>query len=236
MNKIIFKNPLVIGYKGEIGSFILKGLLRVMPKALNILCYDLFETKAEKINRIKKSDIIFLCVPLENTVDWFAKYGKYLEGKTVIEQCSVKGILFESRRFAICYYKLLSMHILYRPSITPNLSDRKVLLINRESWSKDLVKFVENITQSEICWLEDYKEHDERMAYEQALIHRVILTLGKLSNRHTYIGKRIGELADRIKSGNPGLYSLIQSNKYLPYALQDFDTEFSKFNIKKEFK
>ena len=40
----IFKSPLVVGYKGEIGSFILQGLLRTMPKALDILCYDILDT------------------------------------------------------------------------------------------------------------------------------------------------------------------------------------------------
>jgi len=35
------KRPLVVGYKGEIGSFILNGLLRIMPKALDIRKGDL---------------------------------------------------------------------------------------------------------------------------------------------------------------------------------------------------
>ena len=31
------ENPLVVGYKGQIGSFILNGLLRMMPKALKYM-------------------------------------------------------------------------------------------------------------------------------------------------------------------------------------------------------
>ena len=45
-------NPLVCGYKGEIGSFILSGLLKVMPKALDIWCVDVNETESEVIDRI----------------------------------------------------------------------------------------------------------------------------------------------------------------------------------------
>ena len=63
----MFKNPLVVGYKGEIGSFILQGLLKTMPKAKDIWCFDINETEKDKIARIKKADYIFLCVPLQDT-------------------------------------------------------------------------------------------------------------------------------------------------------------------------
>jgi hypothetical protein len=64
------KQPLVIGYKGEVGSFVLGGLLRIMPKALDIWCVDVNETKREVEQRIKISDVIFLCVPLQMTLEW----------------------------------------------------------------------------------------------------------------------------------------------------------------------
>ena len=37
MENFPFRAPLVVGYKGEIGSFILQGLLRHMPKALDTI-------------------------------------------------------------------------------------------------------------------------------------------------------------------------------------------------------
>ena len=64
------KQPLVIGYKGEIGLFILMGLIKIMAKALDIWCVDINETKEEVEQRIKIADTIFLCVPLETTLEW----------------------------------------------------------------------------------------------------------------------------------------------------------------------
>jgi prephenate dehydrogenase len=83
------KQPLVIGYKGEIGSFILGGLLRLMPKALDIWCTDINETDEEVANRIKVSDVIFLCVPLQLTMSWILKHKLLLKDKILIEQCSL---------------------------------------------------------------------------------------------------------------------------------------------------
>ena len=65
MTDIPFKSPLVVGYKGEVGSFLLNGLLKIMPKALNVWCFDICETPIEKEHRIKISDCIFLCAGLQ---------------------------------------------------------------------------------------------------------------------------------------------------------------------------
>ena len=220
------KAPLVIGYKGEIGSFILQGLLRTMPKASNIWCYDINETEQERVNRIKKADVIFLCIPLEITSCWFDVYRKLLKDKTIIEQCSLKEMIKIKHKD----FKLLSMHILFRPSATFNKKDRSVLLIDQEQWSKELVQSIKDITDSEICWIDSCKKHDESMAYEQALIHRVILSLASVTEGKTYIGKRIFELRDRIKNGDPKLYKMIQGNKHLPKAVKEFNKNLKNFN------
>jgi hypothetical protein len=93
---VLMKHPLVVGYKGEIGSFILSGLLRVMPKALNIWCTDVNESDEEVASRIKIADVIFLCVPLQSTLNWLLKFKNLLKDKTIIEQCSLKEGLFEN--------------------------------------------------------------------------------------------------------------------------------------------
>ncbi len=71
----------------------------------------------------------------------------------------------------------------------------------------------------------DYKEHDESMATQQALVHRIVLLLGKMiswEDNQTYMGSKILELEDRILKGDPMLYQLIQENKYLPKVLKEF--------------
>ena len=118
------KQPLVVGYKGEIGSFILNGLLRIMPKALDIWCVDINETYEETIQRIQIADVIFLCVPLQDTEAWLLKHKEQLSGKKIIEQCSLKEWIYENQKLRDL--NIMSMHILFRPSQTPNLEDRNV--------------------------------------------------------------------------------------------------------------
>lgn len=231
------KSPLVIGYKGEIGSFILQGLLRVMPKALNIWCYDINETEQEKIDRITKADVIFLCVPLDKTIDWFQRYSKFLKGKTVIEQCSLKEMLF--KKIKPNGFTLLSMHILFRPSATPTneVLNRNVALIKHSEWSR-YKGDIEQITQSRIVWFSNIEIHDATMAYQQALIHRVILTLGEMLTGlegSTYISNKIKELSKRIQQGDIILYDLIQKNNFLPKTLGEFNKKLKNFDIKDHF-
>jgi len=116
------KNPLVIGYKGEIGSFILSGLLKIIPKALQIYCVDINETDAEVRQRIEASDTIFLCVPFNLTVVWLIKWKPLLKNKLIFEQCSLKEWIYE--HYVSKGLNIRSMHILFRPSQTPNLEDR----------------------------------------------------------------------------------------------------------------
>jgi len=238
-----FKSPLVVGYKGEIGSFILQGLLRIMPKASNIWCYDINETEKERKERIKKSDIIFLCVPMQDTMKWLYKYTYLLKGKIVVEQCSLKSFIYEDKKSFISPKKnfdMYSIHILFRPSATPNKQDRKVALIQKRyggysfDWYKRLDLYIKKITDSEIVWFKDYKEHDQAMAVQQSLVHRILITLGKVISEgyytHTYIGSKVIELRDRILKGDPTLYHLIQKNKHLSKVLREFKKELSDFD------
>lgn len=243
MNELPFKSPLVVGYKGEIGKFILQGLLNITPKASNIWCFDINDTEKERLDRIKKSDIIFLCVPLEETKKWLNKYKDKLKGKKVFEQTSLKEWITNKILKDINLY---SMHILFRPSATPNKEDRLVLVIQSKKlsspirkWDIEIERMIEAITNSQIQSLEDYYTHDILMAYQQALLHRIVLTLDKtLSSLYgkTFMAKRVRELAERIKGGNKNLYNLIQKNKQLPKALKEFNRNLKKFNIKEEMK
>lgn len=241
-------NPLVIGYKGEIGSFILQGLLKVMPKASNIWCVDIGDSKEEILKRIRKSDVIFLCVPLQFTVQWFLDWGSELKGKIVIEQTSLKSILFNNPKFKklnkIYNINILSMHILFRPSVTPDLNDRRILLINESAWSSGEgwepaekvidISMIERITTSIGYFCDSIDSHDSDMAIKQALVHRVILSLDNLlrdGNINTYIGCRVNDLASRIARGDKELYKIIQTNPNLEKVIQKFKKSLDKFTI-----
>jgi len=225
------KNPLIIGYKGEIGSFILTGLLRIMPKALNIWCVDTNETEEEVIERIKVSDVVFVCVPMEKTVDWIMQYRNLLRNKIIVEQCSLKEWIYDDPR--IRNFDIRSMHILFRPSQTPNLEDRKLGLFKHQ-FLEEMPEQLGELTQSQVVWYKGAKEHDKEMAVQQALTHRTLLLLGnalKNCNSSTYISKRVLELSERIKKGNKGLYQLIQGNKYLPEQLEKIREGLENFDL-----
>jgi prephenate dehydrogenase len=221
----------VVGYKGEIGSFILGGLLRIMPKALDIWCVDINETREEVEHRIKVSDIIFLCTPLEITVKWIIEHKALIGDKPVIEQCSLKEWIFETE--ALKDLDIRSMHILFRPSQTPNKEDRRVGLF-KGHFNEALAKDIADITQSSIVWFEDARDHDREMAIQQALLHRSLLILGRAlkgCKGSTYISQKVVELETRIRKGNRDLYGRIQGNKYLPEALEKLKKDFEEFKI-----
>jgi prephenate dehydrogenase len=224
-------NPMIVGYKGEIGSFLLNGLLKVMPKALDIVCVDINETEDEVKERIAKSDVIFLCVPLDLTIDWIVAHKDMLKGKMVIEQCSLKEWSLNDERFE--GLDIRSMHILFRPSQTPNLEDRRVGLIKCQfdPWES---KFMSEITQSSIVWYNDIEEHNKEMAIQQALVHRTLLLLAaqlKGCKGSTFMGQKVIELSDRIKQGDLGLYSSIQNNKHLDRHLKRLEKDLEEFDI-----
>lgn len=221
----------MVGYKGEIGSFILGGLLRIMPKALDIWCIDINETQEEVEHRIKVSDIIFLCTPLEITVKWLIEHKALIENKPVIEQCSLKEWLFENE--ALKDLDIRSMHILFRPSQTPNREDRRVGLL-KGHFNETLAKDIADITQSSIVWFENAEEHDQEMAVQQALLHRTLLILGRALKEckgSTYISQKVLELEGRVRKGDKDLYGRIQENKYLPGALEKLKKDFEEFNL-----
>jgi prephenate dehydrogenase len=230
MKTIQINQPLVVGYKGEIGSFILNGLLKVMPKALDIWCVDINENEHEVIDRIQKSDTIFLCIPLNKTVEWLLHFKLLLTDKTIIEQTSLKGWMINNKLDGL---DIRSMHILFRPSQTPNTYDRKVALINSQ-FDSDTSEKISKITCSDIVWFENIKEHDKEMAIQQALVHRTLLVLGNaLKNCHgsTYVSQKVIELCERIKKGDLTLYKAIQENEHLDKHLDKFINNFKDFNI-----
>ena len=223
--------PLVVGYKGEIGRFILAGLLEDLPKANDIFCVDVNNTAEDVAERIERSDYVFLCVPLQHTEAWLHAHRGRLTGKIIVEQCSVKSFLYENKELA--NLRFISMHLLFRPSATP-VSDRRCLIFGEGIEASVLDSFCENMCRAlktPIFRVEGtgepaYVSHDRIMARHQSLTHRVLSVLAEqLSdiNHCTFIGQRVLELAERIKAGDPILYQMIQENPYAKEAVEEFE-------------
>ena len=228
------KNPLVVGYKGEIGSFILNGLLRITPKANDIMCVDINNSVQEIIDRIDMSDVIFLCVPIEKTVEWLEQYYHVIHDKMIFEQTSIKGTIFDS--YIVKKLNIIPMHIMFRPSGTPDTIHRKVALFNtpEHRLNLDMMEIIKEITESQIVFFNSIETHDKKMAIQQALTHRVLLVLDYMikSNGHaTYVGDRVAELADRINGGDEVLYETIQNNQYTMDGVQEMVDKLLGFEL-----
>ena len=214
-------NPLVVGYKGEIGSFILNGLLfRTDIQAKDIYCVDNEEQYDEVVMRIQKADYIFLCIGISQTLMWLAIFKNQLKGKIIVEQCSLKEWVYDD---IICAdLDVRPIHILFRPSSTP-VEDRYLGLFKgvfTNAVSDQLI----HITESKPVNFNSIKEHDLTMGRQQALVHRVLLALSATlgEGNGTYISNHVKALAKRISEGDPTLYKLIQSNKYVPEIMEEF--------------
>jgi prephenate dehydrogenase len=104
---------------------------------------------------------------------------------------------------------------------------------------KDLRDFLEYGLGTQLVYFKTWKAHDEEMALQQAVVHRVILTLGKMVDASpctTYVGKQICNLRLRIQQGDYGLYKIIQENPYLSEKLCDFGGNLSHFHLEKHMK
>ena len=180
------------------------------------------------IERIQKSDVIFLCVPIFTTAGWLLKYKKHLKGKVIIEQCSLKSDLYDNK--ITKGLDIRGMHIMFRPSQTPVSNDRNVGLILPHFTRAQAID-IEKLTQSRVHWYNSVAQHDEVMAKEQALIHRVLLTLALQLNGYTYVSRKVKDLAIRISEGDLELYTAIQNNRQLPKMLKRFDKRLKTFDI-----
>jgi prephenate dehydrogenase len=249
---VFIKSPLVVGYKGEIGSYILNNLLKTFPKASNIWCVDINDTYKDVIKRIKLSDVIFLCVPLQDTYNWIKIYKRYLKNKVIVEQCSLKSQLFNSSTEKITkVLNFISMHILFRPSTTFDNKDKNYIIYSGNNYY-NVRKIIEDIKiiMKDCNMIDLFKvnnklehiehiHHDKIMATQQALVHRIILVLSKQIEEceigKTYIGNQIIKLSDRIKSGDPKLYEIIQNNPELSWVKGIFEYDLKEFDINNYF-
>lgn len=235
----MYRAPMVVGYKGEIGRFILAGLLEHLPKADDILCTDINNSDAEVIERLDRAHFVFLCVPIQETENWLRHFRPHLAGKTLVEQCSVKAFLYENSEFDDL--SLLSMHLLFRPSATPAAERRGIVFSMRHS-DDEVGKFRDEISETlstPMALLEStgeaaYLLHDRIMARQQALIHRVLLVLSESlgdPNLRTLVGERVCDLAERVRTGDPSLYRIIQQNRFLPEEIAEFEARLRSFRV-----
>ena len=219
-----------------------------MPSATSILCFDQVESIYEKKDRIERADVIFLCVPLDKTIEWLSQWAHLLEGKLIVEQTSLKAELFKVRKrkskgtlIRRGRINLLSMHILFRPSTTTEYKDKTIAIIGEKQPGEatDVINFLQYGLQTQLVYFKTWQQHDSEMALQQALTHRVILSLGELISKTphtTYIGKQILKLRLRIQQGDYSLYKLIQENPHLSRKLREFNTRLDKFDLAKQMK
>ena len=149
----------------------------------------------------------------------------------IIEQCSLKEWIYDNED--VKGLDIRSMHILFRPSQTPNLEDRKVAFFKGQL-DVTLEWKISEITQAKVVLYSDAEQHDKDMAVLQAVMHRILLVAGnELSGclGSTFISQKVVELEKRIKKGDKELYKKIQQNKHLPKQMEEIKKRLDRFDI-----
>ena len=226
------KKYCVAGYKGIIGSYILNGLIKYLPTASDILCFDVYDKPEVALAKIDEADVVFNCVSFNNTIDFLNLYNINLRGKILIDQTSWKTDVYEWSKMnpeVMVYF----MHILYNPDNTV-MEDRQILTFEHpmgESWnnifdhcdfSRPFERFITHGLLAERVVIDDHydkaiADHDKMMAIQQPEFYDYLDELVKKCGTSAYGTQNYRELLkmrDRVRSMNPDLMEGLRSNPY----------------------
>lgn len=142
------------------------------------------------VQLVTDSDIIFLAVPISSMEETLDQIFPYLEGRTLIDVCSVKsGIVDKFNRLKELYdcveCNYLSIHPMFAPTIESVLG--QVVLFNYADisdpnvtafWQTIFAKDGAEVTEV------DYVEHDKTMGIIQGLNHFNVFVSAKTLARH----------------------------------------------------
>ena len=225
----IMKKYCVAGYRGIIGSYILRGLLKHLPVAVDIQCFDIYDTEEDKLKRIKESDVIFNCVSFNHTMPFLEKYKEQLKGKIVVDQTSWKSEVYawSKKNYDV---KVYFMHILYNPETTPR-EDRQVVFFGNHmyhNWNDifdtNIVSFISKGLEAFSIEIDEaldisISDHDKLMAHQQPefydMINNFIEQSWKIgADYETRNFKELIKIRNRIKKMKPDLKEGLYRNPY----------------------
>ncbi|MDW7693402.1 prephenate dehydrogenase/arogenate dehydrogenase family protein [Flammeovirgaceae bacterium SG7u.111] len=235
----------VIGGRRGLGSWLVKYFA---DKGFEVYFSSRSDTSIIKnnIDLVQKTDLIFLSVPIQNMEGVLEEIFPYLDGKHLVEVCSVKKFLVDKYQSLKGDYPDINTHFY---SIHPMFSQRirtlkgQVILFNYAS--KDdgsLMPELWDIFASNEATLYDldYITHDKVMGVVQGLNHFNIFVSAKTLAR---MSPQIGKIKDyssppyrifliffsRYVLQDPGLYADIQMyNEFVPEVLGIFKEEVDK--------
>jgi prephenate dehydrogenase len=142
------------------------------------------------VQLVTDSDIIFLAVPISHMEETLDQIYPYLEGRTLIDVCSVKsGIVEKFNRLRELYDRVecnyLSIHPMFAPSVESVLG--QVVLFNYEHVNDPMItEFWKSIFATDGAEVTevDYIEHDKTMGIIQGLNHFNVFVSAKTLAAH----------------------------------------------------
>jgi prephenate dehydrogenase len=223
----------LIGF-GQFGQLIAK---HVGPRA-DMTVFDLSDRSREanelgvKLGDIKEaaaSDVVIVAVPVQSMLQTFVEIAPLLTKKClVIDVASVKVLPIRWMLQTLPpYVDIIGTHPLFGPqSARDGLDDLPLVVCpvrgNREKW---LINFAQDLKLK--VSIATPEEHDEEMAYVQALTHLIGRTLLEIKipdeNFKTRSYQHLLELCSLIGNDSFELFAAIQSlNPYAPKIASSF--------------
>lgn len=198
--------------------------------------YDL-DSKISMKEFVSNCDLLLVSVPISQTVKVIEEIGHYCKKEQlVVDFTSLKEESCRALKKLPCFS--MGLHPLFGPFPKDPKSLKMVFcVLDQNPWEKKIRALFE-AKQIEMIEMSP-KEHDESMAYVQALNHGLHLMLGevliqneikKLSTIGTPSFSLFIEGLQRILIGDPKLYRDIAfENRYSVKALEDFQRVLSKY-------
>ena len=229
----------IIGGKGAMGAFFEHFFVN---KGYTVFISDL-NSRLTNIDVAKKSDVIFISVPLDITIDVIKEIAPFLnENQLLSDFSSLKEDIVNSM-LKHSTASVIGTHPMFGPFIK-NLKGQNIILCvgrDRNGWEKKLTKMFEkngcNINKI------DAKSHDENMALVQSLIHMLSIAIGRTmqkKNLHpldldkfsTPIFRLNSDLIGRLFNQDMSLYlSIIRNNKYTKKNIDIFMESFKEVQM-----
>ncbi len=200
---------------GGMGNFF-KEFFRI--RGYDVAGYDILEDRKDvDLKDIRKFEVIFVCVPMENVKDALEDIKKFANKKALlIDISSIKSDVL--KYFDESGFDYMSIHPMFGPNSDIGLSN--IIVVHRSGRKEEDIILNEFKKAGAIVSYLSREKHDDAMAKIQGLSHFLLISLAdylydEIENLYNYsspISCVLYKLASRIASQNWRMYLKIQKN------------------------
>ncbi len=242
LNNIRSRRIGVIGGSQGLGSWMV-GFFRNEGCEVRFTSADALSEFASNRELIAFADVVFFCVPISKMVEVFSECYPYLDGKTVVEICSVKKFIIDHvatlrAQHAEVRCAFYSLHPMFSQKQN-NLKGQVVIENYTHNGDANFLQTLRyHFERHGAVWYElAYEEHDRLMGLVQGLNHFNVFVSSKTLQRAGFELEAIKAFSSppyrifvvfftRYMLQNPQLYAEIQLfNEYVLNTLRIFKEE-----------